>query len=180
VSRNDVILGVAALVLVVFALVVSLVIPRRDPGFPGRNLKAFVAVAALLVVAMLTSVEVFGAKEKEAGGKAEAAATETSPAEGGQTGGAETGGAETGGTAVQGDPAAGKDVFASAGCGSCHTLEEAGTTGTTGPNLDQSTLSFDAEVDQVTNGGAVMPAFGDKLSEKQIRDVAAFVVASHG
>ena len=54
-SRNDVILGAAALVLVVFSLVVSLVIPRRDAGFPGRNLKVFTLVSILLVVAMLAS-----------------------------------------------------------------------------------------------------------------------------
>ncbi len=40
--------------------------------------------------------------------------------------------------AVQGtSPAAGKQVFTGiGGCGSCHTLSAAGTTGTVGPNLD--------------------------------------------
>jgi cytochrome c2 len=40
--------------------------------------------------------------------------------------------------AVQGtSPAAGKQVFTGiGGCGSCHTLSSAGTTGTVGPNLD--------------------------------------------
>lgn len=40
---------------------------------------------------------------------------------------------------VQGTtPAAGKQVFTGVGgCGSCHTLAAAGTTGTVGPNLDQ-------------------------------------------
>ena len=40
---------------------------------------------------------------------------------------------------VQGtSPAAGKQVFTGVGgCGSCHTLAAAGTTGTVGPNLDQ-------------------------------------------
>jgi mono/diheme cytochrome c family protein len=33
--------------------------------------------------------------------------------------------------------AAGKEVFASAGCGGCHTLKDAGSTGNVGPNLDQ-------------------------------------------
>ena len=32
--------------------------------------------------------------------------------------------------------AAGKAVFASTGCGGCHTLADAGTTGNVGPNLD--------------------------------------------
>ena len=37
-----------------------------------------------------------------------------------------------------GDAAAGKEVFASAGCAGCHTLADAGSTGTVGPNLDEA------------------------------------------
>ena len=70
---------------------------------------------------------------------------------------------------------AGADVFASAGCGSCHTLEEAGTSGTTGPQLDDANLSADAVAAQVRNGGGGMPAFSDQLSEEEIENVAAFV-----
>jgi len=156
VSRNDVILGVAALVLVVFSLVVSLVIPRRDPGFPGSNLRVFAVVATLLVVVMLVSVEVFGdAHESEAAEEGEAA-------DGGE-----------------GDAAAGEAIFASS-CGSCHTLEEAGTSATVGPNLDESTVDLEAAVEQVTNGGGGMPAFEGQLSQQEIEDVAAYVVASQG
>lgn len=169
-SRNDVILGAAALVLVVFSLVVSLVIPRRDTGFPGRNLKVFTLVSILLVVAMLASVEVFGAEhESEEGG--EAAQTET----GGEDGG---GGGGEGGAA--GDPAAGEEVYASAGCGTCHTLEEAGSTATVGPNLDESSIDEAGAAQQVADGGGGMPPFSGQLSEEQIQDVAAFVVASQG
>jgi cytochrome c oxidase subunit 2 len=39
--------------------------------------------------------------------------------------------------AAGGEPADGKQLFAS-NCGSCHTLGDAGTTGTAGPNLDES------------------------------------------
>lgn len=165
-SRNDVIIGVAALVLVVFSLVVSIVIPRRDPDFPARRIGVFTVVAAALVVAMLASVEIFG-ETHEAEGH-----------EGGESVPAETGEAEGGGGA-QGDPAAGQEIFA-ANCGSCHTLEEAGTSGTIGPNLDESSLDFEAVVEQVTNGGGAMPAFEGTLTEEQIRDVSAFVVASQG
>lgn len=168
-SRNDVILGAAALVLVVFSLVVSLVIPRRDAGFPGRNLKVFTLVSILLVVAMLASVEVFGAEHEGEEGE-EAAQTET---------GGEDGGGGGGGGAA-GDPAAGEEVYASAGCGNCHTLEEAGSTATVGPNLDESSIDEAGAVQQVTDGGGGMPPFGGQLSEQQIRDVAAFVVASQG
>jgi cytochrome c6 len=174
VSRNDVILGAAALVLVVFSLVVSLVIPRRDAGFPGRNLKVFTLVSILLVIAMLASVEVFGAEhESEEGG--EAAQTET----GGEDGGGGGGGGQGGGGAA-GDPAAGEEVFASAGCGTCHTLQEAGTTATVGPNLDESSIDEAGAAQQVAEGGGGMPPFSGQLSEEQIQDVAAFVVASQG
>ena len=74
-----------------------------------------------------------------------------------------------------GDAANGEMVFASAGCGGCHTFEAAGSSASVGPNLDETSASFDEVVEQVTNGGGAMPAFGDELSEQEIRDVAAFV-----
>jgi len=78
----------------------------------------------------------------------------------------------------KGDPAAGKAVFAKAGCGACHTLKAAGSSGTVGPNLDKLKPSFDRVVHQVEVGGGPMPAFKGVLSPKEIQDVAAFVVAS--
>ena len=170
-SRNDVILGAAALVLVVFSLVVSLVIPRRDAGFPGRNLKVFTLVAVALVITMLAAVEVFGA-EHEAEKGDEAAQTET----GGEDGGAGGDGGQDGG----GDAAAGEEVYASAGCGTCHTLQEAGSTATVGPSLDESSIDEAGAAQQVAEGGGGMPAFSGQLSDEQIQDVAAFVVASQG
>jgi plastocyanin len=44
---------------------------------------------------------------------------------------------EDGSAPSHGDAAAGKAVFLSAGCGDCHTLANAGTSGTIGPSLDQ-------------------------------------------
>ena len=87
----------------------------------------------------------------------------------------ENGGGGGGGT---GDAAKGEEVFASAGCGGCHTFEAAGSTGSVGPNLDDVAPSFDEVVTQVTNGGGAMPAFGDDLTEQEINDVAAFVSGS--
>jgi mono/diheme cytochrome c family protein len=82
---------------------------------------------------------------------------------------------ETGGGA-EGDAAAGKEVFVGAGgCGSCHTFADAGTSGTIGPNLDDSQPSFDLAVDRVTNGQGAMPSFEGQLTEQQIADVAAYV-----
>ena len=188
-SRNDIILAVVAAVLVVFSLTVAMVVPRRDPTFPGRKLGLFVLVCALLVAGMLTTVEVVGEEEESEA----AEATETTPAEPPpaeptptDTGSAETAPATEPATAETepaepepgGDPAAGKSVFAETGCGSCHTLAAAGTSGAVGPVLDDAKPSFERVVDRVTNGKGVMPSFKDVLSEQQINDVAAYVVQS--
>ena len=75
---------------------------------------------------------------------------------------------------------AGKTVFAAAGCGSCHALAAAGSTGTLGPNLDQLQLTQQQVAAQVRSGGGGMPSFAGKLSTKEIDQVAAFVSGSAG
>jgi mono/diheme cytochrome c family protein len=189
VTRNEIILGVFALVLVLFSLVVSLVVPRRDPGFPGRNLRLFVVVAVLLVVGMLAAVEVFGAEHETEEGQAEEAKTTETTGETGQTGEAQT---DTGGV-VEGDPAAGREVFTSTAqppCGSCHTLEAAGTTQTVGPNLDEtlggkdaafireSIVNPDAEVAEGFSEGLMPGTYGDQLSDEDLANLVAFLVQS--
>ena len=71
--------------------------------------------------------------------------------------------------------AAGKQVFASAGCGGCHTLKDAGSTGNVGPNLDQLKPSQPTVAHQVEVGGGAMPSFKGRLSDAQIKAVAAYV-----
>src|SRR4029079_8720243 len=78
----------------------------------------------------------------------------------------------------EGDPAAGKAVFASAGGSGCHTLKAAGATGNVGPNLDSLKPDEDTVEHQVEVGGGAMPAFKGQLTDKQIHDVSAFVAAS--
>jgi mono/diheme cytochrome c family protein len=79
------------------------------------------------------------------------------------------------------DIAAGKSVFLDEGCGNCHTLAAAGTTGTVGPNLDEHLMeneeshSIDHILEQVRQGGNGMPAFAGKLTEQEIQAVARFV-----
>ena len=81
---------------------------------------------------------------------------------------------------LTGNPKKGSAVFASAGCGNCHTLAAAHSTGTIGPNLDTLKPDYRAVTAQVTNGGAQMPSFNKTLSTQQIADVAAYVVDSTG
>ena len=71
--------------------------------------------------------------------------------------------------------AAGRQVFAQAGCGGCHSLAAAGSTGTTGPSLDEVDPSAAVVTRQVTNGGGGMPSFRGRLSDDQIAAVATFV-----
>ena len=178
-----VLLSVAA-VFVAFALVVALVIPRSRPDFPGKALWLFVAICAGLFAAQLTAVfldashaEKAEAVETEAPTTApETTTTEATTTEATTT--EETTTTEAGG---QGDAVAGKDVFQNAGgCGACHALAEAGTSGSIGPNLDQTEPSYDKVVDRVTNGKGAMPAFSGRLSEQQIQDVAAYVSTAAG
>ena len=73
----------------------------------------------------------------------------------------------------------GGKLFA-ANCGSCHTLAAVGTTGTTGPKLDQTTLDGPAIVTQITNGKNAMPAFKGQLSPAEIKTIADFVAGEAG
>lgn len=73
-----------------------------------------------------------------------------------------------------GDLAAGKVVFTGS-CGGCHTLADAGTSGTIGPNLDDRPPSADLVSERVTNGQGAMPSFSESLTAAQIADVSAYV-----
>jgi mono/diheme cytochrome c family protein len=79
-----------------------------------------------------------------------------------------------------GDSAAGKQVFETAGCKGCHTLKDAGATGNVGPNLDQAKPALPLVVKRVLNGQGAMPPFRGQLSDKQIANVAAYVVKATG
>jgi cytochrome c551 len=74
---------------------------------------------------------------------------------------------------------AGRDVFV-ASCASCHTLSDAGASGTVGPNLDTIGLDASAVESQVRSGGGAMPSFEGQLSDDEIAQVAAYVAANDG
>jgi mono/diheme cytochrome c family protein len=173
-NQKSLILVMAGL-FVAFALISAMVVPRRYPDFPGKHLGWFIAACVLFTVGMLTTIA-FVARET---GEEEAAAheaTETSSTETETTETTETTGT---GAAAGGSDAAGKIIFTT-NCGVCHTLSDAGTTGTVGPNLDDLAPSEAKVATQVTNGGGAMPPFKDSLSEEQIADVAAYVSAVTG
>jgi mono/diheme cytochrome c family protein len=188
VNRNDVILGIVAAVLVGFSLFVSIIVPRRRPDFPGRSLRVFVLVSALLVVGMLTAVAVLGEShhfESEGGESGEVTnqpptATTTPTGTGTETG-----------QQPAGDPAAGKEIFTTTAqppCSTCHTLKEAGATQTIGPNLDEvlkgkdaafiheSIVDPKAEVATGYQPGIMPDTYGEQLDEQQLADLVAFLV----
>src|SRR4051794_1845528 len=72
----------------------------------------------------------------------------------------------------------GGKVFASAGCGGCHTLKAANAKGQVGPNLDELKPDATTVEHQVRVGGNGMPSFGMKLTARQISLVANFVADS--
>ena len=81
---------------------------------------------------------------------------------------------------LKGDPVAGRKIFLSAGCVGCHTLADAHSTGTVGPNLDQSKPDFRKATARVTLGKGAMPSFKGQLSDQQIANVASYVVKATG
>jgi mono/diheme cytochrome c family protein len=174
-TGNKLALAAVGLAFIAFSLVCSFVLPARNPNFPGKHVGLFVTICALFFVAMITAVLVFGVEAKEpaeASGSNPATTTTTT------TTSSTSPSTTTAPAAGTGDPAAGKAVFASAGCGGCHTLKAAGSTGTVGPNLDQLKPSAAIVAHQVEVGGGPMPSFKATLSPKQIQDVAAFVASS--
>ncbi len=76
-------------------------------------------------------------------------------------------------------PTDGKSIFTTT-CGSCHTLSDAGTTGTVGPNLDAAKPAKALVIDRVTNGQGAMPSFKGSLDEAQIQAVAEYVSSAAG
>ena len=83
--------------------------------------------------------------------------------------------ASNAGSAVE----AGRAVFVSR-CGSCHTLQAAGTTGTAGPNLGVvGRVSAQTVTNAVTQGTSgplgTMPAFSGTMTKEEIEQVAAYV-----
>lgn len=69
-------------------------------------------------------------------------------------------------------------MYRDQGCGSCHRLAAAGSSGTAGPALDGKNLT-DARVRKfVTKGGKGMLAYEDRISPSQVDAVVRFVVTA--
>ncbi len=176
-------LATTGAVFIIYSLVSAFVLPARNPDFPGRYLKPYLALSVLMFVAMISAVLIFGKEKKEA------AAAATTPAAVTTT--------STTSAAATGNATAGKAVFASAGCAACHTFKAAAATGTVGPDLD-SLASYAQKAGeplaQFTREAIVAPpakyvppgfpttvmptTFGSSLSATQLNDLVAFLTQS--
>jgi cytochrome c551/c552 len=96
-----------------------------------------------------------------------------------------------------GNAAAGKTVFASNGCASCHTFKPANATGTIGPDLDsapaadakadnnmalaafvkESIVNPDAYIAKGFSKGLMPTNFKSQLSSTQLNDLVAFILS---
>ena len=185
-------LGLVALVFIAFALVSSFVLAATEPQLPGpgprrvpRRRDPDLPRHDRCRRRLRQGERGRGRRGRGDGdhsGDAEPTGTGTEPTETEPTetrdgaGETETGETETGETA--GDAAAGEAVFASAGCGGCHTLEAAGSSGNVGPNLDESQPDAELVEQRVRNGAGAMPAFEGQLDDEEIANITAYVVAS--
>jgi len=101
-----------AAVFIIFALVSSFVLPRREPDYPGKRMGLFIGACVVLFVAMLSAVVIFGSEPKEPGARvAEGTTPLTSTSSGATT------------PAASGDAASGKALYASKTCSGCHSID---------------------------------------------------------
>jgi mono/diheme cytochrome c family protein len=189
-------LGLAgtAAVFIAFALLVALVIPRRNPDFPGRRgLVPFILVTLILTIAMLGAVEVFAKEEEHGATETEETTPEPAPEPAPEPGPSPEpppqGPAPTTTGAASGSVEAGRTLFRVSGCGGCHTFAAGGTNGTTGPNLDESLagkdapyveeaiVEPDAEIAEGYGPGVMPQTYDQQFSPKQIDDLVAFLTS---
>ena len=70
----------------------------------------------------------------------------------------------------------GKEIFLNQGnCATCHTLSDANSNGSIGPNLNEIFPSKDQVLNAVTKGIGVMPAYEGVLTPEEIEAVASYV-----
>jgi mono/diheme cytochrome c family protein len=124
-TGHEIGLVVVGVVFIAYALICALILPRRYPDFPGRFRTPYFVVTAILFLAMIGGVLVFGKEQKTA--SVTGAGAPTSPS--------------ASSAALGGDPVAGKAIFIRETCQTCHVFKAAGfnkpgSTATLGPPLD--------------------------------------------
>lgn len=77
----------------------------------------------------------------------------------------------------------GLKVFNRMGCGSCHRLAAAGSTGPIGPNLDERLTSYTAESLEAKivapgENGPMPSDFGERMTDAELDSLVGFLLAS--
>jgi len=102
-----------------------------------------------------------------------------------------TGGGSASGTETA-DVEAGRTLFTETGCGGCHTLADAASTGQVGPVLDEvvpdmtadevrtSIVDPSAEVEEGFPDGTMPATYGDELDETQLDTLVAYLTTVAG
>ncbi|HXV53512.1 MAG TPA: cytochrome c [Solirubrobacterales bacterium] len=194
---NDTVFYVLGLSLVAIALIVSFVGLRWEK-FPSS--RALLVGGTVAIAALVAATAVFAWRnaedEQEHREHELAEASEENAAEGDELEAAEEVGSgvaeETTTTSTAGgaDTATidqGSQVFASAGCTGCHTLADAGSNGTTGPDLDgalkgkpesfirTSIVDPNAEIEQNYPPNVMPDNYGTELSPEDLDALVAYL-----
>jgi cytochrome c551/c552 len=185
-TAHEIGLAVVGAIFVIFSLLSSFYFPSRNANFPGqKGLHWYIPLCFVFFAAQIASVFYFGQEKSEAKAAPPAVTSTTSTSTTSTT------------PAAAGNAAAGKTVFASAGCAACHTFAPAAATGKVGPDLDHI-ADYAAKAGQPVEQYAreaiehpppkyvppgfptnVMPTtFGKTLTSTQIDDLVAFITQS--
>ena len=174
---NQTVFYICGIALAASAVVVSF-FGLREKAFPGR-LMPLVSAYFVALVAATATFAVLNAQDEQS-----ARAEENAAAPGGA--------AETGGQIAATTPSSpGAEVFASNGCGGCHILAAAKSSGVTGPNLDKFLApddDFAAVKEMIVDPNAeiaegysrnVMPLdYGHTIPARQLTDLVQFLLDS--
>ncbi len=189
---NETIFFIFGIGLAVSAVLVSFA-GLRLKDFPGRAMPVVVLWFAILIGGATTFAVLHakdedkarGAEYAEAGKEIEKAQS-SGPFENGASGEA---GEEEEGEEEAGAAEPGAQVFASNGCGSCHTFKAASSTGTVGPDLNESLAPDDdaagieemivdpeAEIAEGYSGGIMPQNFGETIPKEELQELVQFLV----
>ncbi len=171
--------------VLIWVVFVALLFPAGFAGWAVGHYTSLGGKPSATVVHTITAGSTSAATTTSAGTTTSAATTTS-------------GGTTTSSGGGGGNAAAGKAVFNSSGCASCHTFKPAGATGTIGPDLDkapasdakadnnmalaafvhQSIVDPDAYIAKGPYAKGIMPtSFGSSLSSSQLNNLVAFIVS---
>ena len=196
---NETLFFVLGLALVAIALVASFVGLRSEkfPESRGLLVAGTLAVAAVVVGTMtfawLNAEDEQEHREAELAEAVEANEEEGDTVEADEEAGSGAAEAEETTTAEETTASVdGAQVFATAGCTGCHTLADAGSTGTTGPDLDgalegqsesfirESIIDPNAEVADNFPPDVMPQGYGDDLSPEELDALVAYLAEATG